>query len=356
MKSAFESKRIAALLVLLLLGLGCKSAERRTVQPNLKRPQIGRYSEETIQRGWITIELGLPKDAAPPFPLVLNPILPDEQLLRRGIGVVRWKTHWEALNEIEPAPAPTPVSPEPTPATEPVGAWILRSPRPGVIGQGYFQLITSEAHQTVPAVVDHLSQNAEIDVDRIAITGSSTGGFTALQAFAEDPRFSAAAVQVACGEYRLFLKSSRLALDDQERWLVDGEMVLDADYATFLDAVDPATRADLYPPRPLLLVSGAEDRAIPPACVHATAARFSEVYERAGAADEFLWIEFPDRGHNLGPEASREVLAFLEKNLLGPVSPTSPASPLDAGSPSSGSLHERGASREKTAPRPTPAG
>lgn len=274
--------------------------------------------------------VGLPDGGAPPFPVVLSPIVPDAELLRRGIGVVRWKTHWEVLSELAPEPSP---SPAPSTAEEDtsVGAWILRSPRPGVIGRAYFQLITTEAHKSVPAVLDYLQTQPEVDSSRVAITGSSTGGFTALQALAEDPRLHAGVIQVACGDYRAFLRSSRLGLDDDERWLVDGEMVLDDDYGAVLDAIAPANRADRFPPRPLLVLSGAEDRAIPAACVRSTVAKLRKTYERAGVRNEITWVEFADLGHNMGPTAAARTLEFLEREL----SPsTAPVPPSDAASPS----------------------
>ena len=197
-----------------------------------------------------------------------------------------------------------------------MGAWLLRAPRPGIIGRAYFQLITTEAHETIPAVVDYLLTLPDIDPEQIAIAGSSTGGFTALQALAEEPRLALGVVQVACGEYRMFLQSSSLGLDDQERWLVDGEMVLDEKYGEKIDAIEPAARAELLPPRPLLLLSGAQDRAIPPACVHRSADRFAAAFEAAGVPDRFEWVEFEDLGHDIGPPGQALILEFLERWLV----------------------------------------
>ncbi len=303
-----------ATFVVLLASAGCKPAQpgwpRLAPQPT----PPGRWTETVIENGWITVNLGLPHHGPPPYPVVLNPIVPDHALLARGIGVVRWKTNWQALKGFA-APKPA----ESAPPSEQVGVWMLRSAHPGVIGRGYFGVITTEAHDTIPDVVDHLLTHPDVDPVRVAITGSSTGGFTALQALAEDPRLALGVVQVACGDYRLFLRSSSLALDDQERWLVDGEMILDPDYAATLDGIEPVARADHLPPRPILLISGAQDRAIPAACVRATAERFATTYDDAGVPDRFEWVEYVDRGHNLGPEAEQLILSFLERWLeVGP--------------------------------------
>jgi pimeloyl-ACP methyl ester carboxylesterase len=135
---------------------------------------------------------------------------------------------------------------------------------------------------------------------------------------AEDPRLVVGAIQVACGDYRRFLRFSSLALDDQERWLVNGEMVLDDDYSDEIDDIEPIGRAEDFPPRPLLLLSGAEDPSIPPACVESTANVFGAAYARAGTPDHFEWIELEGRGHNPGPEAEELVLDFFTRWLEPP--------------------------------------
>lgn len=305
---------LLACLVLLLVGAGCKSV--RSSGPRLAPEPTppGLWSEAELQGGWITVSIGLPHTGAPPFPVVLSPILPDHELLAHGIGVVRWKTNWKMLGEIaspEPKPEPTP-TPD---GDESVGAWLLRAPRPGIVGRAYFQLITNESDRSLPAVLEHLRTHPDIDPGRIAITGSSTSGFTALQALAEQPDLALGVVQVACGDYPTFLRSSQLALDDQDRWLVDGEIVLDADYATYLDSIDPIGRAANFPPRPLLLISGAQDRAIPAECVAKTAEQLGRAYEDAGTPNRFEWVEFADRGHNMGPEAPPLILDFLVRWL-----------------------------------------
>jgi len=307
---------LATTVFVLLATAGCKSAISRGPQLAPAPTPPGLWTEERIENGWITVNVGLPHHGRPPYPVVLNPIVPDHQLLALGIGVVRWKTNWDLLEPFGERAAPEPKPQLVGPPREKVGVWLLRSDRPGIIGKAYFSLITYNAHKTVPAVIDYLLGVRGVDPERIAITGSSTGGFTALQAMAEDPRLALGVIQVACGDYLRFLRSSSLALDDQDRWLVDGRMVLDEDYEAQLLAIAPIRRSANFPPRPLLLLSGAEDRAIPAACVRATAERFAEVYADAQVSDRFEWIEFEDGGHNLGPEAPPLVLEFLDRWLV----------------------------------------
>lgn len=325
-------RRISVILLILLAsGFGCKSPVRqRSVPPPLPAgpsadgAQAGTI-ETQLQGGWIDASLTVPRTGSAPFPVVISPIVPDEDLLANGFAVARFHTNWQALAAFAkraPAASPTPGSraeaPEPTP--EAVGKWLLTAPRPGIVGRGYFDLITTDAEASLPALVDWLVSRPEVDARRIALTGSSTSGFTALQGMAAEPRIAVGVVRVACGDYLTFLKSSSLALDDDPRWLPGGKLVLDPDYAVEIAAREPIRHADRYPPRPLLLMAGERDRAIPLACVENTVIRFRAAYAAAGVPERFEFVAAPDEGHNLSADMNAEILPWLERWLGSDVS------------------------------------
>lgn len=266
-----------------------------------------------LEGGWIRVTAVIPRSPPSPRPVVLAPIVPDDALLRRGIAVAHYHTNWELLRALRPAsPSPTPARPSPE-----VGAWLLAAPRPGIVGRAYFEIITEEAERSIPRVVDFLTGLPAIDPARISIGGSSTSGFRALQAMAADSRISVGVVRAACGDYHLFLRSSNLALNDDPRWIgPGGELPLDPDYEAEVAAIEPIRRAERYPPRPLLLVTGSVDPAIPPPCSRRTATVLARAYARAGAADRFRFVELEGRGHNLGPESERLALEWWERWLL----------------------------------------
>ncbi len=303
--------------VVLLVGTAaCKSATTSPLQLAPDPTPPGRWSEASIENGWITVTVGLPHHGDGPYAVVLNPIVPARLLLARGIGVARWRTNWSLLEPLSNKEEPRPTASAAN--ARKVGVWLLQSNRPGNVGRAYFQIISQEAHQSLPRVIDHLRTMPDIDAGRLAINGSSTGGFTALQAMAEEPRLAVAVVQVASGDYRCFLRSSSLALDDRGEWLVDGRMVLDDDYELEIAAIDPIGRAGNFPPRPLLLLNGAEDRAIPAACVHRTAQALEAAYAEQELPDRFEWVEFEEHGHTLPAEAQEVILDFLERRLSVP--------------------------------------
>src|SRR2546427_382319 len=111
---------------------------------------------------------------------------------------------------LAPPPPPEPAAP-PAPKNT-VGAWLLASPTPKTVGQGYFGLIAANA-DAVSTVIDYLGTVPDVDPSRIAIGGTSTGGFIALEATAADARIRAAGIIAAGGDYPPFLPLSSPGLD-----------------------------------------------------------------------------------------------------------------------------------------------
>ena len=310
-----DGAAIAALLLGLLM-LARASAAATTTAP-APRPDV-RDFHETVAGGWVTIDLEIPSGFPPPRPVVISPIIESRLLLERGIGVARFRTHWETLLPLRAraAGAADAARDVPPKDDEAVGEWLLRAPRPGIVGKGWFGFITQDAEHSLPRVLDVLARNPFVDAERISIAGSSTSGFIALQAMVRDRGLGSAVVQVACGDYFRFLRSSRLAFADDPRWTGDDTLPLDPDYAAELARIEPVRAAESLPPRPLLLMTGARDRAIPRACVEHTAAALRAAYAAADATDRFEWIEFPDDDHSLAEERIDRALEFWDHWLL----------------------------------------
>lgn len=270
-----------------------------------------------LQNGFLLLEIALPREWAGPRPAVIGSLGNDRRLLERGIAVVAYHNDWRAAQELRAAELAAGAAAEPAPGPT-VGTGPLASPRPGVIGRGYLQIVGLGARQTIPAIVDHLLSIPEIDAARIAVAGSSTRGFVALEALSVEPRLAAGAVRAACGDYREFLRSSSLALAGDERWLEDGALVLDPDYDEELRAREPVLRAEAFPPRPLLLMAGGADPVVPRSCVLRTASALAQAYADAGVPERFRLVLDPDAGHDLGAQGRSEALSWWERWLLAP--------------------------------------
>jgi hypothetical protein len=271
-----------------------------------------------LNQGALHVELRIPD--APPGrkPVVISPFSDPEALLSRGVIVATFEVDWTRVAElIGSGAAKAPPEAPPTDPGERVGVWLLSSPRPGVIGRSYFQLIRANAEQNVPALMDLLITLPEVDPQRIAIAGSSTQGFVALQALRSEPRLAAGVVRVACGDYLAFLRSSSLALADDPRWLPGGELQLDADYRAELTLHQPIAAPQAYPPRPLLVIAGRNDPVMPFACVDRTDQVFSEAYASAGVPERFHAEVLTGANHDLGAQSEDLALAWIERWLLG---------------------------------------
>jgi dienelactone hydrolase len=274
--------------------------------------------EASLLGGFLTVELMIPTAPAGPRPAIINPTLDRALLLERGFALVRYTAHWEMLRGLEPRPgSESPARSDADAAETQVGTWLLAAPRPGIVGRAYFTFIGADAVNHVPLVVDHLETVPEIDAERIAVAGSSTAGFAALEALAGEPRLAVGVVRVACGDYHEFLKHSSLALAGDERWLIDGQMVLDEDYAAELREREPIRSAERFPPRPLLMLNGAQDPAIPLTCARRTAAALERAYAARGLSERFHFVLYPERGHDLGAPARDETLHWWDRWLLG---------------------------------------
>lgn len=275
------------------------------------------HREYALANGFLHVEVSIPQDPPGRKPAVIGPLGLDERLLRLGIVVVSYHVDWSALRPGPRAKREHDEAVRGEPRTpNRVGTWILAAPRPGIVGRAYFSLIGGMA-SSMPMIVDLLASLPDVDPSRIAIAGSSTHGFVALEALREEPRLAAGVVRVACGDYHRFLRSSSLALNDSPRWLPNGELILES-YDAMLREREPFRLAASYPPRPLLMLNGGVDPAIPLSCAETTAKALERAYRDAGAPDRFRFRVYPQAGHDLGAEAEEIVIDWWKRWLLAP--------------------------------------
>jgi dienelactone hydrolase len=285
--------------------------------------------EVSLAGGFITARLEIPRIPAGPKPAVISPATERDALLAAGAVIVTYRVNWGLLKGFAPPPPPQPPPADAAPpATEPTppktyGAWLLAAPTPKTVGKGYFDLIGYNANSAVPAVVDHLVTVPEIDPKRIGIGGRSTGGITALQAVAAEPRIAAAAVTVACGDYRCFLHRSTLGMKGEP-------LDLDPAYAASLDERDPIHHPERLVHARLLMVNGADDAAVPLPCANATARALERAYARARTPERFRFVVLGEQGHNLDTRADEEVMAWWWRWLLHPGDSSADAAGSDA--------------------------
>jgi len=299
---------------LLLAGLALVTACGRAPAPN---PGPDPAPEEpapnvrttSLMNGFITIRAVLPPHATGPVPAIVTFLGGDDVLAAMGVAAVSYEIHWKLLRGLAP---PKEEAPPPAPGTPPRtwGKWLLASPSPRTVGQGYFQLIAGNGEQTVPKVLDWLATLPEIDAGRLGVAGFSTNGFVALVAAAHDPRIRVAVAVAACGDWPTFLAQSPLALGGEEPF--DPEPA----YRRFIARTDPIRHPRRLVHAALLMVNGDDDPAIPFACASATADALRRAYAAAGVPERFRFAVVPGGGHEVQPDARWETLGWVQRWLV----------------------------------------
>ena len=152
------------------------------------------------------------------------------------------------------------------------------------------------------AVARHLADADRVDPDRLAIRGSSAGGFTVLAALTFHDVFTAGASRYGIGDL------AALAADTHKfearyldrlvgRWPEDEAVYRERSPIHHVDRLST----------PLLLLQGSEDAVVPPAQAHAMA----DALRDRGVP--YALIEFPDEGHGFRKAAN--VIRAVEAEL-----------------------------------------
>lgn len=308
---------LRAVIALLAIG-GCVGGADREPRLPAARPAAPCGADGSVVResalhgGFITMRVRIPAASPRPVPAVLTLLGREEALLDIGVAVVTFETHWELLKPLVDALPPPPPAEGPPPRTW--GKWMLASPSPRTVGQGYFGLIHGTATRTVPEILDWLATVPEVDGRRLGVVGTSTNGFTALEAAGADRRVVAAAALAACGDYHHFLERSPLGLGGEEPFDPAPE------YGEMLRRQEPIRHPERLLHAAVLMVNGDEDHAVPIACARKTARVLGRAYRRAGVPERFRYVELPAGTHDLGEEGVRQALAWFYRWLLGPES------------------------------------
>jgi dipeptidyl aminopeptidase/acylaminoacyl peptidase len=164
----------------------------------------------------------------------------------------------------------------------------------------------------VGAALSYLQSRREVDATRIAVRGSSMGGYLALWAGAMYPALGAVvAICPASGEMLAH------ALGSRDFWLSAGRMggprarVALPDFHHFLAAHDAAEAAARLAPRPLFLIHGLRDEVVP--------YQHSEALYALAGEPKRLWL-LPAATHRdaqQDPAVHAETVRWLRRAMPG---------------------------------------
>ena len=176
--------------------------------------------------------------------------------------------------------------------------------------------------------VDYIESRSEARKAPIGMLGLSMGGMESLLMAALDPRVGVA-VSIAghlswrdvfaAGAWQRIFPGMELTRK-LRRQAATNAAALEAFREEFpeLDVVDAPLIARLIAPKPLLLMTGATDPLVPPACTQRTFAAALPTYESHGAPEQLaLWVE-PDLGHGFSKAMEEKAALWFERWLAAP--------------------------------------
>jgi len=180
-------------------------------------------------------------------------------------------------------------------------------------------------------VVDYLSQRADVDADRIGLTGISLGGMITWLAAAVDTRVAAAAPLIGVHGFKWALNNNawqaraesipevfREAAKDLGKEELDAEVVRsvwDKIAPGLVDKFDSPRSLPAIAPRPLLVLNGEEDPRCPVKSLLQAADAARHSYQVLGSPDKFEVYVQDGCGHQATDEMHRAALEFFVQHL-----------------------------------------
>ncbi len=186
-----------------------------------------------------------------------------------------------------------------------------------------FMEALSQGMQDVRRTVDLLASRAEVDPDRIGITGISLGGIASASAAALEPRLSRVVMVLAGGDLSRIIAHARETRELQEvieKMPPAQKATLDEAFA----AVEPLTHVSKLRDRAdagrVLMINAAEDEVIPPECTRKLA-------DALGVADRVVWLE--GLGHYTAMAALPRIMATTVAFFAADLPPGAAIEPVE---------------------------
>jgi predicted esterase len=180
-------------------------------------------------------------------------------------------------------------------------------------------------------LLDYLETRDDVDPQHIGLIGFSKGGMETYLAAAVDHRIAVAVPMIGVQSFRWALDNNawQSRVGTIQPAIIgaardEGKREINADFVRhFYNRVVPgiADRFDgpqmlpLIAPRPLLVINGDSDSLTPVPGLMEVVEKTKAAYAQANAVDKFKFTLQPNTGHEVTPQAFREVIAWLEQWL-----------------------------------------
>jgi pimeloyl-ACP methyl ester carboxylesterase len=162
--------------------------------------------------------------------------------------------------------------------------------------------------QDVPVVLDTLAQRVEVDATRVAATGFSMGGSTAMVLAWREPRVRVVVSIVGAVDFWWDVIKIAPGPEQDARKTAYGPRLRE-----LVDSLDPKARFRLIPPKALLLVNGGRDEYIELQSVSRFVADLEPLYGKNG--DHLRFVPFPEAGHGVTAAMWKEAQDWIVRGL-----------------------------------------
>ena len=160
----------------------------------------------------------------------------------------------------------------------------------------------------VPVILDALAFRPDVDASRVAATGFSMGGSTAMVLAWREPRVRVVASIVGAVDFWWDVTKARPGPEQEARKASYGPRLRE-----LVASIDPRTRFDRIPPKALFIASGGRDEYIDIESVRRFVADIEPLYE--GNRGRLRFIPFPEAGHGVTAAMWKEAQEWIVRGL-----------------------------------------
>jgi len=170
------------------------------------------------------------------------------------------------------------------------------------------QTAIARTAQDVPVILDALSRRSDVDVSRVAATGWSMGGSTAMVLAWREPRIRVVASVVGAVDFWWDVTKLPPGPEQAARKASYGPRLRE-----LVNSIDPQLRFGRIPPKKLCLVNGGRDEYIDIESIRRFVADLKPLYQADPGCLRF--VPFPEAGHGVTAAMWQEAQAWIVRGL-----------------------------------------
>jgi uncharacterized protein len=191
-------------------------------------------------------------------------------------------------------------------------AGIFRDDRMASLGEEYsiwvHQTSIARTAKDIPVILDALALRTDVDASRVAATGMSMGGSTAMVLAWQEPLVRVVASLVGAVDFWWDVTKTRPGPEQESRKAAYGLRLRE-----LVASIDPRPRFKQIPPKALFIASGGRDECIDIESVRRFVADLEPLYRRT--PDRLRFLPFPEASHGVTAAMWREAQDWIVHNL-----------------------------------------